>query len=99
MVELTSTTKLQKPVVALVDPDSSRGGMSADEVHTQLLEAESSYLKWFGSDAETLPRGDELYNHLFLREAIEWNRIGHFQDCTMRLIAERILDEPGSTYV
>ena len=33
----------------------------------------------------------ELVAALFAREPIEWNRIGVFQDITMRLIAERVL--------
>jgi len=46
------------------------------------------------------PGGQALHAALFTSEPIEWNRIGHFQDVTMRLIAERLLpDAAGSTYV
>ena len=44
--------------------------------------------------------GEALSEYLFAHEPIEWNRIGHFQDVTMRLIAERMLpNAAGSTYV
>jgi len=44
-------------------------------------------------------RGPALYDSLFARELIEWNRIGHFQDVTMRQIAERLLPKAaGTTY-
>ena len=46
------------------------------------------------------PGHEELYGKLFADEPIEWNRIGHFQDVTMRQIAERVLpDSAGTTYV
>jgi hypothetical protein len=123
MRELVSTTTKRKPTIALIDPDASRGGLSVEEVHAQLLEAEASYAKW-GFDANTTPNGEALHGHLFQAMAIEWNRacshitsrcysadtripyphpsagIGIFQDVTMRLIAERLLeDAAGTTYV
>ena len=47
-----------------------------------------------------MPTAQQLYDHLFAHEPIEWNRLGDFQDVTMRLLAERLL-EPGhaATYV
>ena len=90
MRELVSSFQLGKPIIPLIDPDASRGGLSQEEVRERLHEAEGSYLKW-GFDAGTTPRAAELYAHLFAREPIEWNRIGCFQDVTMRLIAERLL--------
>ena len=59
-------------------------------VRAQLLEAETSYNAW-GFGTEGTPRADALHAMLFHREPIEWNRIGHFQDITLRLIAERLL--------
>jgi len=99
MRELVSTTTKRKPIIALIDPDASRGGLSVEEVRAQLLEAQASYAKW-GFDANTTPNGETLHGHLFQAMAIEWNRIGIFQDVTMRLIAERLLeDAAGTTYV
>ena len=75
MRELVSSTTMAKPIIALVEPDAPRGGLSLEEVRAQLLEAEGSYAKW-GFDATTTPSGPALYDHLFANEAIEWNR-GH----------------------
>ena len=73
MRELVSSTIKQKPIIALVDPDSSRGGMSSDEVLKELIEAEGCYAKW-QFDVEMTPLSQALYNHLFASEPIEWNR-------------------------
>ena len=73
MRELVSTTTMVKPVIALIDTDTSRGGLSLTEVHTQLLEADESYEKW-GFDTDAAPHGQALYSHLFASNPIEWNR-------------------------
>ena len=39
------------------------------------------------------PVAQKLYDATFQYEPIEWNRIGHFQDVTMRLIAQRLLPD------
>jgi len=98
MREIVASTAMQKPMIALIDSDADRGGLSVEEVHTQLVEADQLYAKWnFNSDG---PRGEVLHRHLFAHEPIEWNRIGHFQQVTMRLIAERLLpDAHGTTYI
>ena len=101
MRELVSSMIKEKPIIALIDPDASHGGLSLDECHAQLLEADAMYAKWGFNTEPDAPLGRTLYNHLFKYEPIEWNRIGHFQDVTMRLIAERLMP-PGSastTYV
>ena len=86
----------------------SKGGLSRDEIYQQLREADapcehlgtpypSKYRMW-GLDQEVtswgyrMPTGAELFAALFASEAIEWNRIVAFQDVTMRLIAERLLN-------
>jgi len=101
MRELVSSAAKQKPIIALIDPDASRGGMSLNEVKMQLVEADELYAKWAFNEKPGALRGEALYTHLFAHESIEWNRIGHFQDITMRLIAERLLgaDAAGATYV
>jgi len=113
MRELVASTTLQKPIIALTDPDASRGGMSLAEVHSQLIEADALAIKWGFHGADTpssgteyqeaylWPGGEMLHEYLFgEHEPIEWNRIGHFQDITMRQVAERLLpDAAGATYV
>jgi len=98
MRELISTVTKQKPLIALTDPETSHGGLSLEEVREQLMEADGLYEKW--GFTEAMPSGQELYSALFASETIEWNRIGHFQDVTMRRIAEQLLpDAAGITYV
>lgn len=103
MRELVSAVEAQKPMVAIVDPEADRGGLTMDEVRAQLLEtAESSFPRW-GFD-ETTPDGEALFDALTAStasapaskgspycEEIEWNRIGVFQEVSLRLIAERLL--------
>ena len=91
MIELRSSVSMRKPILALVDPDSSRGGLTQEQVFQQLVETDARYAKW-GFDTDG-PRGAELYAALFAREPIEWNRIGCFQNVTLRCIAERLLAE------
>jgi hypothetical protein len=77
MRELTAATTLCKPAIPLLDPDASRGGLTANEIHNQLLEANQRYANWgFSSD---VPQGEALYCHLFEHNVIEWNRLGCFQ--------------------
>ena len=48
-----------------------------------------------------MPSGQQLFDALCAIEPIEWNRIGAFQDVTMRLVAERLLPEAAraATYL
>ena len=64
---------MQKPIIALMEPEVSRGGLSKEEVQAQLLEGEASYPKW-NFDAEKTPSGQTLHDHLFDNETIDWNR-------------------------
>jgi len=89
MRELTTAARLKKHVIAILDPDSSHGGLSKDEVHEHLCQAASMYDRW-GFMAKA-PSGEALFDHVFAHEPIEWDRIGHFQDVTMRLIAEQVV--------
>ena len=73
--------------------------MSAFE---QLMESDDRWDKWqFDGDGLGDAKGEALYTTLFSYEPIEWNRIGHFQDVTMRLLAERLLPLSlrGATYL
>ena len=105
---------MRKPLIALTDPEVGKGGLSMDEIHARLHEADGLAEKW-GFRLEEhhdeqdhgewhagfiWPGSQLLGDALFASEPIEWNRIGHFQDVTMRLIAERLLpDAAGATYV
>ena len=91
---------MRKPMIALIDPDASRGGLCIEQVKQELLEADELYARWGFNEGSDGLRSQALYDHLFAFEPIEWNRIGHFQDVTMRLIACRLLPVNASaTYV
>eukprot|EP00966_Prymnesium_polylepis_P162251 3749960-Prymnesium_polylepis.1 len=78
MIELRASVRLGKHIIPLVDPDASKGGLTEDQVHEQLIKAESRFKKWgFGDEG---PSAEELYTALFASKPIEWNRIGAFQD-------------------
>ena len=76
----------EKPLIALLEPDPARGGLTVAQVREQLA---------------VQPDGVTLADALFAESPIEWNRIGAFQDVTMRLIAERLLPESArsTTYL
>ena len=87
MIELVSSATLRKPVIALIDQDTTRGGITEEGVYNQLVEAEGSYEKW-EFDANTTPSGRALHSHLMQHGPIEWNRwCGHFQPCAVQQCA------------
>ena len=89
MRELRSAVLHDKPLIALLEPDLSRGGMSIKEVEQQVLESKASYAEW-GFDNE--PEPATLCELLFSdsHDPIEWNRIGEFQDVS------RSVDAPAA---
>ena len=117
MRELLRAVVTRKPILALLEPERNKGGLSREEIRQQLADAAASaagapspYAKW-GLDAEVeswgyaMPSAEELYGALFAAEPLEWNRIGVFQDVTMRLLAERLIPSErlkaggGKTYI
>jgi len=67
---------------------------------------QQSYAKWneegtLAPDAfKHAPSGAEVAAALFKKDPVEWNRLPHFQDVTIRLIAERgILDGMNKLYL
>jgi len=90
MRELTHTVHVGKPLICVIEPDPTRGGLSRDEVKEQLECAKrASYDKW-GFAKGTTPDSGALYNALYERVApIEWNRLHPFQAVTVRMIAVR----------
>ena len=98
MIELRAAVTKAKPIIALMEPELKHGGLSKVQVEEQLLEADANYDKW-GFEDDGLGC-TTLYKALFAADAIEWNRIGAFQDVTMRLIAQRLLaDNHAPVYV
>jgi hypothetical protein len=88
MRELRCAVSLGIPLVALLE-EPAKGGASVNMLRKQLVAADALYEKWgFDDDG---PRGAALADVLFAEEPLEWNRIGAFQEVTMRLISERLL--------
>ena len=89
MIELRSAVMKGKRIQPLLDPESNHGGLTREQIYDQLVAADANYSKWgFDDDG---PKGAELEKALFEQDPIEWNRIGAFQDVTMRLIAAEAL--------
>ena len=92
MIEIRSTVKMGKPIIPVLDPDKTRGGLTKEQIREQLIESDGKWEKWgFNTDGLGEAKGEQLYNTLFSFEPIDWNRIGAFQDVSMRLIANRLL--------
>ena len=106
--ELILSVLLGKPLIAVIEPDTFRGGLSRADIEDLLLnrggkleesEGQVWVLKW-GLDEEmrrfgyeTMPTGKQVVDALFAKSSIEWNRFSAFQDVSMRLIAERLLPD------
>ena len=105
-----------KPIVALLEPEATHGGLTLKQIREALDTADKPCEKrgkkhdtWYHmcdlhsevvSWGYEMPTGAQLYDALFAREPIEWNRIGAFQDVTLRLIASTLLPEGyGATFV
>lgn len=95
MRELLRAVVTQKPIMALVELETKHGALTRAQVQERLQEADDLYESW-GMAAEVrswgyqLPDAAKLEGALWQAETIEWNRIGAFQDVSMRLIAQRL---------
>lgn len=106
--ELLRSAFRRKPIIALLEPEARKGGLSQPQIRMELQGA-SDALASLGLMDEleewgfAVPSVDDLFGALFAAAPIEWNRLGVFQDVTMRLLAERVLciptDQGGATYV
>eukprot|EP00966_Prymnesium_polylepis_P197532 4577554-Prymnesium_polylepis.1 len=67
MIELRACVKQGKRIVSLVDPDASRGGLTKDQVHEQLLNAEKTLFERWGFVGDGDPSAKELYRAFFAR--------------------------------
>ena len=94
----------EKKFLILLEPDQMHGRLTREEAIEQLrrIEADGKYedASWSGGKSlkdemeewgGTIPSADELEEILFETPPIPWDRIGFFQDVSMRLIAERVL--------
>ena len=81
MREFTQTIEDGKPIIAILDPTNKQAGLSVEDVRELVLEHDSA-------------RGAHHFERLLSEPPLEWNRLGIFQDVTLKLIAERLLPEP-----
>jgi hypothetical protein len=75
-IELHSSVKAQKKMIALVESDQKRGGMTQAQVLETLHEAEARYESW---KLDNPPDADTIHARLFLEAPIAWERLGAFQ--------------------
>jgi hypothetical protein len=80
IIELRACVKQGKLIMPLMDLDASKGGLTQNQVREQLIKTERSLFPKWGFLDDGGPCAEELYMALFSTEAIEWNRIGAFQD-------------------
>ena len=107
MRELLRAIFAKKRLVALMETDSRKGALTIEQARDRLKEATFQFDAWgLVEDMQrwglSVPRASELFDRLFSTRAkpIEWNRIGVFQDVTLRLLANRALGKvEGETYV
>ena len=112
MRELLRAVHERKKIIPLLEPDEKRGGLTPMQVYQELAKVHRAdkYAAWglksevaeWGLASE-IPRPEKLRSAIFGRgvREIEWNRIGFFQDVTMRLIGEALLslDQHRATFV
>uniref|UniRef100_A0A7S4JF41 TIR domain-containing protein n=1 Tax=Prymnesium polylepis TaxID=72548 RepID=A0A7S4JF41_9EUKA len=101
--ELFRAVAFDRPLFSLMESEAGKGGLTREQVWETLLENDASgfYAKCgLASEVDAwgvrLPSAQELYDALFKTEPIEWARIGSFQDVSMRLIANHIVQKASS---
>jgi len=101
--ELYRAVVQRRPILAMLEPDPTQeGGLNQKDVEALITNAKldkyklrAKHKEW-GGDGELLlgaydhaPDEIEVRKDLFAMPAVEWNRLPHFQDVTIRLIAQK----------
>jgi len=106
-MELVRAVVQQKPILALLDTDEEKGGLSEADCR-QLLSQETwvtenkprvgllsnRVAEWgvlWGKGELRLPAAKDIETALFASPPLVWSRLSDMQDVTMRLIAERLI--------
>jgi len=106
--ELLRSVFSRKPIIALLEPETRKGGLTQAQIRVELQGSSDAFVSMGLTDEMEswglpVPSVDALFDALFGAAPIEWNRLGVFQDVTMRLLAERVLcipsDQQAATYV
>ena len=94
-----------KPLIAMLEPDASRGGLTRAAIEALLTTArypphDQTWAAKWALDGEVqawgyaaIPTCEQIVAALFALPPIEWNRFTAFLQVTMRLTAERLLSE------
>ena len=103
MKELYRAVVQRRPVIAVLEPDATQdGGLDRAAVEALITNSKldkfklrSKWAEWKEEGAllpaafqDHAPDGAECAAALFATPAVEWNRLPHFQDVTIRLIAQ-----------
>ena len=97
--ELLRAIKTGKPLVVVLEPEEALGGVEAERLHDH-AKIMADKLETWGLDQEVAawglgptPTAQEIGDALLVgrHPPLEWNRIGHFQDVCLRLIASWLL--------
>ena len=97
MRELCHAVAKGVPLVALLEEAGRDGAPDEAGFRRAIVAADARRTKW---EMAVEPVGAALGDALFAQPALEWNRLGVFQDVTMRLIAERLLPaDVGPTHL
>ena len=101
--ELYRAVCQRRPILAMLEPDATQeGGLDQEAVEVLITNKQLDKFKLRTKWAEWMEDGDLLpdaFDHapdetevraaLFATPPVEWNRLPHFQDVTIRLIAEK----------
>jgi len=86
--DLTCAFTNRKRIIACMEADERKGGISREEVRQLLAHAVERYRQWeFAGHWDA----DALYAFIFSEPVIIWERFPLFADVSLRLIAERLL--------
>jgi len=101
--ELLRAVVTGKPIIALTQSAARAEGkwLTRELVRSQLREAEGRYEQWglvedMADWGVSPPSAADVEAAIFARPPIEWMRINHLQDVTLRLIIEQLLSQTGS---
>jgi len=102
MKELYRAVVQRRPILAMLEPDTTQeGGLTQKAIVALMTDKKldrfglrKKWKKW-KDEGELLPaafdhapNGKEVADALFATNPVEWNRLPHFQDVTIRLIAQ-----------
>ena len=103
MRELLRAVLTGKPLISMLEPEAIHGALSLQQIKDALRDAENTryerwglldeVAQWSQVDGTSLsvPGWSSIYESLTNSMLVEWNRIGPFQDVTVRLIAQRLI--------